>query len=76
MPVRSQNRLATQGAGRRQCEAQRKRTVIDTIAAILGGVICLALLFAFARSIWRKPPDDPGSSSSTGGLPPGTIGIP
>jgi len=45
--------------------------MIDNIAAVLGGIVCVALLIAFARSIWRKPPKEPGSDSSTGGLPPG-----
>jgi hypothetical protein len=44
------------------------------IVVIIGGIICAILLVNFARSLWRKPPDKPGSSSSTGGLPPGGIG--
>jgi hypothetical protein len=44
------------------------------VVAILGGIMSVVLLIGFARSLWRKPPDKPGSSSSTGGLPPGGVG--
>jgi hypothetical protein len=45
--------------------------VIDIIATVLGGVICLALLVAFTRAILRSPPKEPGSNDPMGGLPPG-----
>jgi len=44
------------------------------VVAIIGGIVCTVLFLNFARSLWRKRPDKPGSSSSSGGLPPGGIG--
>ena len=38
------------------------------IVAAIGGVVCLLLLIAFFRSVWRKPPDQPGSNDPLGGM--------
>jgi hypothetical protein len=45
----------------------------QAIVAIIGGIVILVIMFRFVRLLWRKPPDDPGSSSSIGGLPNGGV---
>lgn len=44
------------------------------VVASIGGLVCLLLLIAFARSLWRKPPTHAGSNDPLGGMPPGSIG--
>jgi len=38
--------------------------------AAIGALVLLVLLLRFVRFLWRKPPDDPGSSP-LGGMPTG-----
>jgi len=46
----------------------------QVIVASVGVLFCLFVLIGFVRSIWRKPPDRPGSNDAFGGMPPGSIG--
>ena len=39
--------------------------MVQTIVVVLGGIFCLLVLVRFVRSLWRKPPDQPGSNCST-----------
>jgi hypothetical protein len=61
------------GPGSTNPALEQKMTVQNVFAAV-GGVVLLLVLIGFVRSLWRKPPKEPGSQSDTGGLPPGAIG--
>ena len=46
----------------------------QTVVAGIGAVFVLLLLIGFVRSLWRKPPREPGSNDPLGGMPPGSPG--
>ncbi|HEV8015210.1 MAG TPA: hypothetical protein VGP48_06735 [Stellaceae bacterium] len=41
---------------------------------VLGGVLLLAALLGFFRSLWRAPPNRERDDDSPDGLPPGALG--